>query len=267
MTHFNPGQTTCAVCGKLLFGGRFAIDAWDNIFCADHRQEYSPCSTCSRLICPRLTGGGVTYADGRQVCNQCRRTAIDTKEQAKPYVEHIAAWLYKIGLRFKGLILKIDLKDAREIAQAQVPLLGMGDRSSPTGMGKGHILGYISRGKQIYNLGLKERRLVKGVTILSGLPRELFEGVVAHELGHAWLFLGKVDNLPPWQEEGFCNLLSYILHREHPTPEANFCLRVLEEDPNPVYGDGFRRVRAIFKKHGFGESLSYTYEHRRFPPE
>ncbi len=170
----------------------------------------------------------------------------------------MARWLYDRGVRFDGLILKIDMGDARQLQGVKY-----GDQSSTTGIGQGQVLGFIRRAKR-FRKG-KPRREVDGITILSGLPRELFEGVVAHELGHAWLYLAKVDGLEPWAEEGFCNMLSYILHKERDTDESRYLVQTLEKDPDPIYGAGFRRVRAIFKKHGFGEALNYTFRERRFP--
>jgi hypothetical protein len=205
-----------------------------------------------------MTGGGVTYADGRVVCNLCRRTAVDTKAQAKPIVEDVAQWLFDRGVRFEGLILKIDLGSVHELRQRG------GDPSSLTGPGRGLVMGLITRITE--RRGGKQRRKVGGITLLRGLPRKLFEGVVAHELGHAWLYLAHVDGLEAWAEEGFCNLLSYILHKERSTKEDQFWVKVLEQDPDPTYGDGFRRVRGIFKRHGFGEALNYTFRHQRFPP-
>ncbi len=252
-----PSQ--CAVCGKLMLAGPIVMDLWGNPHCAKHREEYSACSACNRIVCSRLTGGGVTYPDGRIVCNLCRQTAVDTKQQAKPIVEGVARWLYERGVRFDGLVLRIDLGSAHQLRKA------LGDRSSPTGPGWGQVLGVIARTTE--HRDGRPRRKVNGVTILSGLPRELFEGVVAHELGHAWLYLARLDNLESWAEEGFCNLLSYILHKERSTDEARHWVKALEMDPNPIYGEGFRRVRAMFKKHGFGEALNYAFRYRRFPPE
>lgn len=249
--------TRCAVCGKRLLTGRAALDLWGNVYCEMHRNEYPACSACNRLVCTRLTGGGETYSDGRVVCKLCRATALDSKEQAKPIVEGVAGWLYERGVRFTGLILKIDLADARQMGAR------MGQPFDP-GAHK-QAMGFI--GKYTERRKGRQRRVVQGVTVLSGLPRVLFEGVVAHELGHAWLYLAHVDGLQPWAEEGFCNLLSYALHKNRGTAEDQHWVKVLEQSPDPVYGEGFRRVRAIFKKYGFGEALNYTFRRKRFPPE
>ncbi len=263
MINLNFLPTHCAVCGKILIAGRFGVDLWGNIFCEAHRHEYHACTACHRLVCPRLTHGGLTYPDGRLVCNLCRATAVDTKEQAKPIVEMLANWLHERGVRFEGLILKIDLQDIQEMAAQHIVKRINQDHSSPTGIGQGLLMGYIMKTTEHH--GKQEKRKVKGVTILPGLPRELFEGITVHELGHAWLYLAHVDNLPTWQEEGFCNLLSYILHKDRPTPEGIYYTKLLEEDPNPIYGEGFRRIRDIFKKHGFGEALNYTFYKRKMP--
>jgi len=252
----SPQPTHCAICSSpFMPGQRYLIDWWGHVFCESHRHEYPTCPTCRRIICRNITNGGVTYPDGRRVCQLCRATAVDTKEQAKPLVEAIAPQLYQWGLRFNGLILKIAVEDSVTLAQNR--------KLNPNS--NGQLLGYIGRTTE--RRGQQERRIVNGVTVLSGLPRELFEGTVIHELGHAWLYLAKVDHLPSWQEEGFCNLLAYIYHKERPTPEARWEVKRLEDDPDPIYGEGFRRVRALFKKHGFGEALNYSFYQRAFPPE
>lgn len=242
----------CTLCHKPFVPGQpYLINSWGEPFCQEHLQQYPMCFACQRLVLP---GQGRTYPDNGVICQVCCQTAINTKEQAKPIVEGLANWLSQCGLRFKGLRLKIEVLDSIALAHKH-------GQNQP----EGRILGNFRRILQVYND--HERRIVDGITLLQGLPQELFEGTVVHELGHAWLYLAKIDHLPRWQEEGFCNLLAYILHKDRPTPEARWQVKVLENDPDPIYGEGFRRVRALFKKHGFGEALNYTFYHRQFPPE
>lgn len=254
-----PAQ--CTVCGKILLG-QAVKNLWGDLYCAQHQGEYPPCECCGRLISPRSTGGGTVYKDGRHVCNICRETAVDTKAQALPILHTLSQWLYDRGIRFQELILKVSLVDAKELQQR------LGNKKRNDFGTPGVIradLGFI-RKRRTRRDGTLHRR-VDGVTLLQGLPQDLFEGVAAHELGHAWLFLAGVDNLEPWVEEGFCNLLSYILHKDRQTDEARFWVKTLEVNPDPVYGEGFRRVRAIFKRYGFGEALNYTFRHKQIPPE
>jgi hypothetical protein len=96
-----------------------------------------------------------------------------------------------------------------------------------------------------------ERRRVLGMYIRRNLPAILFMGVVAHELAHAWTALRRW-RLHPWAEEGLGELLAYRFFRDLGTPEALFLARRIEVNPDPLYGDGFRRMRRLI---GEGEGL------------
>ena len=167
--------TRCAVCGKIL-AGQVVIDLWGNTFCSQHLNEYPQCKACQRLISERTTGNGVRYPDGRTVCNLCRQTAIDTKEQAKPVVEEVAKFLSKLGLRFRGLELKIEVGDGLQFQQ-----ILFADRSSLTGLGQGQILGFIQK-VTTFEDGATIRK-VERVSLLQGLPGELL-GRTSHSTRH-----------------------------------------------------------------------------------
>lgn len=252
-------KTHCVICGAVLIG-RVALDGWDNYFCAGHENEYPTCSSCNRLVCTPLTGGeGEKYSDFRVSCSLCRQTAIDTREQAKPAFEEVARFFSNLGLIFKGLNLRITLGNSIEYNKVL-----FGDLTSVTGPGRGLVMGYIN--KAMTYEGGETRRVVDGISILHGLPRSLFVGIAAHELGHAWLYLAKVDGLPNWMEEGYCNLLTYMYYKNNPAvPDGPYWMKMIEHDPSPVYGDGFRTVRAAFRKRGFVESMRYLYENKDLP--
>ena len=232
--------------------GAVQLDAWGNQYCARHANEYPRCSCCQRLICERLTGGGVAYSDGRLVCNVCRKTAIDTEAQAKPYIEAMAAWLYQQGFQFQNLALRVKLVGQQELAAS-------GPRH-----GSGETQGMIFRAT-VTGGGRSPQRRVEGVAILKGLSRQVLEGVALHELGHAWLFLHSVDGLGQPVEEGFCNTLSYLYHATVNSDEARFCRVVIEHSPDPVYGDGFRSVYAAVRRHGLMPVTEYLQRYRRLP--
>jgi len=241
----------CPICGRPAFG-MLQIDAWGNRYHMQHASEYKPCSACQRLVCDKLTGGGVTYSDGRLVCSLCRRTAIDTKEQAKPHVEAMAAWLCQNGFAFQNLVLRIELVGQMELmAKTRGP-------ASP------YTQGIITKSWLTQN-GRTTRR-VDGVAILAGLPRQMLNGVAVHELGHAWLFLEGADSLEPRVEEGFCNTLSFLYHSEVSSDEARFCLRVIQDSPDPIYGDGFRLVHAAVQRWGLRTIADYLKQYRQLPP-
>lgn len=241
----------CPICNAPLI--RFhQEDAWGNHYCERHAREYPRCTCCQRLICDRLTGGGVAYRDQRLVCNLCRKTAIDTKEQAKPYIEAVAAWMYQQGFTFQHLALRIELVYRHDLI------------SRSEHQGSGEPQGMIFK-TTFTGGGKAPRRKVDGVAILKGLSRHVMEGVAVHELGHAWLFLHGVDGLGAPIEEGFCNLLSHLYHRGFNTDEARFCMKIIELDPDPVYGDGFRAVNAAVQRYGLSQIVDYLRRYRRLP--
>lgn len=241
----DPSNTRCAACGQPLEGW-YTRDMWGNATCSRHEAEFPRCSACTRLICPRLTGGGVTYADGRQVCMLCRRTAIDSKEQARPYVNAVAAWLYERGFRFSDLKLRIDLVSRGDFGPA---------KNGP-GAVQGQFRGVIDG---------RGHRAVEGINVLYGLPRRLMQGVFAHELGHAWLFLERIDGLAPPIEEGFCQVMAYLFHRDSGSQEGRVYMRMIEEDQNRVYGEGFRNLREAVGHHSFVYVLDYIRQNKALP--
>jgi Protein DA1 len=84
------------------------------------------------------------------------------------------------------------------------------------------------------------------------MPSTLFQGVTIHELGHAWLVVHNIRSLPLWAEEGFCEILSYRYYSELATDESRYHAKNIEQNPNPVYGNGFRRICAQVDAMGFG---------------
>lgn len=236
----------CGVCGTPLVG-RMHVDPWGNHTCARHEEECRTCSACHRLISPRSTGGGATYRDGRDICNICRNTAIDTKEEAKPYVNAVAAWMYRHGFRFENLALKINLVDC-------VSLNSMAH--NPLGTTQGLI-------QKVYKSN--GYRYVSCVTVLEGLPNQLMQGVFAHELGHAWLFLERIEPLTIELEEGFCEILAYLYHRESGTKDGEVYMQMIEQRNDPIYGGGFRAMRTAIRSHTFPAIIEHLRVHQTLP--
>ncbi len=68
----------CSVCLQPL-SGEYKIDIYGNKFHAIHTSELNKCDNCGRLICKELTGGGISYGDGRHICNICYKKAVFTE--------------------------------------------------------------------------------------------------------------------------------------------------------------------------------------------
>ena len=109
------------------------------------------------------------------------------------------------------------------------------------------------------------RTEVRGIAVLLGLPEMLFRAVTVHELGHVWLVVQGVHDLPTWAKEGFCELLSYRYYQELNTPESNYHAQAIERNPDPIYGDGFRRMRLLADKYGFSRLLTTLQTTKNLP--
>jgi hypothetical protein len=93
------------------------------------------------------------------------------------------------------------------------------------------------------------------VYLLYGMPRVQTTGTAAHELMHVWQFRkGRLDQ-DPAVSEGSCNFASYLVLRKMGGPGAEFVIDGMLKDPDPVYGEGFRRVKAYADDKGIAAWL------------
>lgn len=226
----------CAYCGKPLVG-EYLVDQWGTKFCKEHQAQYPACSFCGRLIPPQQQERD-SASNGSVRCPICRASAIETAVQAQPIFTRLIHWVNAQGLFYNNLRLSLELCNRGKLAE----LLKV--RAEP------HALGVTLSTTHTLN-GRATHTEVGGVAVLQGLPSTLFQGVTIHELGHVWLIVHGVKGLPLWAEEGFCELLAYRYHTQLNTPEGLYFASGIEQNPQPVYGEGFRRVRAIADTVGF----------------
>lgn len=232
----------CAIGGEIL-KDKWVINAWGDTYCDAHARGLPECYSCHRPICERLTGGGVRYADGRTMCNRCRRTAIDTVAQGQPILLQVRRTLAGLGLDLGRVETPLRLVDQTELSCRS-------DRDynpHPTGMASHR---WTTLNGQVIE------RTVEAILILHGLPREHFETVAAHELMHTYLFINGFPQLEPWIEEGLCELAEYLwLQREH-TPEATYRLKLMADNNDPIYGRGFRTALRAYEQKGLSALLA-----------
>jgi hypothetical protein len=86
-----------------------------------------------------------------------------------------------------------------------------------------------------------------------------------HELGHVWLIVHDVQGLPTRAVEGFCELLAYRYYQHLNTPEGRYHASSTEKNPDPIYGDGFRRLHALADKYGFPRLLTILSTTKQLP--
>ena len=239
----------CAYCGKPL--NSWMHDQWGTIFCEEHQRQFPHCAYCGRLVSPQQQKTSMKGHENVR-CPVCQSTAIETVADAEPIFSRLKQWIGSQGLRYNNLPIKLELCNRAKLAQ----YLG--------GQTESHSLGATMHVKYMQN-GQHIRTEVSGVAVLAGLPSTLFQGVTIHELGHVWLTTHGIEHLQPWQEEGFCELLAYRYYMHVNTTESLYHAQCIEKNPNRVYGDGFRRVRAIAARVGFERLLEVLRTTKRMP--
>lgn len=240
----------CAYCHKPLVG-LYIVNGWGEKFCQEHQTQYPACSFCARLIPPQQQMSGWRFDENLR-CQVCRLTAVETAEQAQPLFTELKRWIARQGFQFNQLPLRLDLRERAELER----LL--------QGRTVAHPLG-VTLSSMHWQNGRKVGSRIEGIAVQIGMPATLFAGTVLHEIGHVWLTVHGVENLPSWAEEGFCQLLSYRYYSDLGTPEARYRMTSIEQDADPVYGEGFRRLNALSARVGFARLVEILRTTKRLP--
>ncbi len=240
----------CAYCHEPLLG-KYLEDHWGTNFCEKHRDEYPTCSFCGRLVPPQQQKAGAK-SNGDIRCPICIGSAIETPTEAQPIFTRMQRWVKSQGLTYANLPFSLELCDRTKLTQL---LKGRGGTDT---------LGVTLSTIHTLN-GQEVRTEINGIAVLKGLPSTLFQGVLVHELGHVWLVLHGVKGLPSWAEEGFCELLSHRYYTELATVEAGYHAKGIEQSSDPVYGEGFRRVRSLANSIGFQRLVETLATTKRLP--
>jgi LIM domain/Protein DA1 len=240
----------CAYCRKPLVG-EYLVDHWGTKYCKEHQSQYPRCAYCGRLVPPSQQESGANRNNDVR-CPICRASAIESDDKAQTIFSGLQRWLASQGLEYNNLQPTVELCDRPKLATL------LKGRKGTDALGVTLSTTHTLNGQAI-------RTDVNGVAVLRGLPITLFQGVAAHELGHVWLIVHDVKNLPSWAEEGFCELLTHRFYTGIGTAEARYHAESIEKNPDQVYGEGFRRVRAIADRMGFARFVEVLQRTKRVP--
>jgi hypothetical protein len=249
ITRFAP---RCAYCGNVLTG-RYLEDYWGTISCPKHSSEYPECRFCTRLVPPHQQEKSLVEDD---VCRDCRAVAVESVTQARPLFDQVVKWLKDQGLLFNNMSLNLLLGNQEQFHKhVNNHIKGVIDK---------HTLG-VTLLRSTGIVGSNLRTEITGVAILRSLPATLFQAVAAHELGHVWLAVHEVQGLADWSTEGFCELLAYCWLMHQGAKESRYFAICMEHSKDPVYGEGFRKVRSLAQTRGFSNLIQILHTKRRLP--
>lgn len=229
----------CALCNQAITGS-YLQDPWHRKAHPEHAQGVTvQCHVCARLC---RADQAKSLADQRQVCEICQDTEVVTPAHIQQAKHAVLKHLKAVGFVYIPDYVKVEM-------YAEQALINERMRASATG----NIHGYTRTAQRhIPQYGLI---LEHSIHVLNGMPRLAFMGVLAHELLHVWIHEQGLKHLTPPQVEGFCNLATALMYTQAVSPEdqalSTVLLQRLHEDPDPVYGEGYRLMASHLKRLGW----------------
>jgi len=224
----------CDICGDPL--GEAAItDFWGIRFHPRHAKEFPACIVCGRLI----QRDGVEIEPGRPICPICAQSSVKSPEKARELLETVRERLARLGIVVTTLGLRIELVNYESLNE--------GRKAGATAHNYAGILWHNSRAE------VTEATAV--IKVLTGLPEDLLQGVIAHELMHIWQHENNVESASLELREGSANWASSLIYSQLGNERGRFFLGGLEKSNDPLYGVGYRNVAKYADSHGVQGTL------------
>jgi len=254
---------TCVVCKEPIVD-RHLIDLWGNRFHTRH-GELPRCYSCSRIIHPNITGsdlhasGGATWRDGRHTCNICFKSGdlVHFPIEANELLKETLTRLRKMEVIIPD-IYNIRLVDEEQMASFRSKQLRKGERNP--------AMTSLRLSQEVWqNKTVVETKI--DIYILSSMHKLLFLESLVHELLHVWIYVNCLETPEPAFKEGLCNFFAYEMLRTEPYSDyRNIFIKSMEHNEDPIYGIGFRKVKALHQELvGYKNLLSYIKYNKRLP--
>ncbi|MEZ0114637.1 hypothetical protein ABH920_008672 [Catenulispora sp. EB89] len=186
--------------------------------------------------------GSSEYPKQPALCGTCQAGAVWTQDDVRREVPQVRATLHAMGIRL--------------LTPVRVTL-------APDGLGA-----VSDSGRQRTGLTVTRGAEVLSLRVAAGLTPCRFGATVAHECMHAWLAQRSFPPAPDAVLEGICQLVAYgYLVRHSPDPRACLAAQAMRRDPDPVYGDGFRRVRGLAQRLSAAAVIEHVRRTGQLPPD
>ncbi|GAB4128573.1 MAG: hypothetical protein Fur0015_02340 [Ignavibacteriales bacterium] len=235
----------CDVCGQPLSGEYFQ-DLYGNKYHPKHLSESERCDNCDRLISERITKGGYKLSDGRSLCKLCFDDAVPSNSVYDFLLRSVIDKLRNFGVNLPNDKIKIQ------------PVNRIGLKKSAGNEYNDRLRGYCKMENTETTFGRETKKKFNAIIyVLNKIPQDYTESIIAHELMHIWIDQNTKHRQSKMLEEGSCNFISYKIIMSGNSKNKKDILQLLLNDPDAVYGDGFRKVYEKFKSKQVVELLNY----------
>lgn len=211
----------CYLCNRPI-NGVYYTDWAKNCICAVHRDTVKYCVSCGQFCNLDAKDIGL----GMKVCTHCQKYNV-----TKPIGIDIAHFV-------KSIYRNTPIGDVSRWHFKAIDAVGMykmcGDKN---------VRGLAQSVGTDYT-----------VYVYMELSRVAFAQVLAHEVLHIYQYRNRIS--PPKAKcEGFCNLGSYIVLCHINNSEAKAAIEALKNNPDPIYGDGFRHMLSVYEVGGWNAAI------------
>ena len=227
---------SCASCGEMM--ERWLVRKYLNDGVWYHEAHLRICPRCAALPACASCNNAASYdhGDGRWFCRDCRMRKVFDQKTGREIFEETRRYLKE---RFG---ISTDHK-------IYFSLENMDFMDQITNSYSKHSIGYWSpvQTKVSYGNGIEYRSpKVFRIRIISGLSPEYLASVVAHELTHDWSWepLGQLRNFEQIVE-GVARYVEWLYLKSR--GKHKMAMWHVENVPDPVYGNGFRKIRELLK--------------------
>jgi hypothetical protein len=189
-------------------------------YCGSHQNP----DTCRFCLCilPRGT---------QSPCAACVSQGYKDGTQALPSIHKVTSWLETLIGPHNLLRVPVEMADGNDF---QINQRG--------------LTNWMYNG---YSLDVR-------IEMLGPAQPHMFEPTLAHEYGHVLLvadpvsfaFTGGLGHNREQEEEGFCEVLRYLWVSEMMSSNRDLELKAIKDNPDSVYGDGFRLMWPRYKAAG-----------------
>ena len=204
----------CCICGAPIIGA-YIYDAYGNKVCYRHKDQLHYCWSCYSICDSKA----VKQSESVYICSDCFEN-LPSDEECLLIIHHI-----------RSRYMELPIGKIPSFTLMRVPYSKWTHGSQCVGFAESDEKGYR-------------------ISIVDCLSKTSFAEVMAHEMLHLWLY---EYNLNPSDRvtEGFCNLGSFEILQGIQTEKAKEKTNIILNDPDAIYGVGFRMVKQEYDVSGW----------------